>query len=49
LGDVLSKIKGGYCFNWKGQKLIWPNGGRVPNVVFGFNPLPENLLKSLAI
>lgn len=44
LGAMISKISGGYALDWAGHEIIWPNGGRIPQIMFGFNPLPEKVL-----
>ncbi|MFH0740163.1 MAG: inositol monophosphatase family protein [bacterium] len=44
LGAMISKISGGYALDWAGHEIIWPNGGRIPHIMFGFKPLPEKAL-----
>jgi fructose-1,6-bisphosphatase/inositol monophosphatase family enzyme len=47
LGAMISKITGGYARDWLGNKITWPNGGRVPRVLFGFENISEEVLSTL--
>ena len=47
MGAIISKINNGYACDWAGNKLVWPSKGRIPQVMFGFDPLPKNLLECL--
>lgn len=47
LGGLLETIPGGYAVDWEGNTIVWPNGGRIPHVIFGFGTLQENFLKCL--
>ena len=47
LGAMISKMAGGYAYSWLGQPIVWPAGGRIPNVLFGFNPIPKDILLCL--
>lgn len=47
IGAIISKLAGGYACDWQGRKVIWPNGGRIPRIIFGFNHLPEKVLSCL--
>lgn len=49
LGAMVSKIAGGYACDWVGNKITWPNGGRIPQIMFGFNPIPEKALSCLKV
>ncbi len=44
LGAIIEKVKGGYAMDWKGNNLVWPDGGRVPTSIFGFENPPDDLL-----
>jgi|GEM_PF-418710 len=44
LGAMIETIPGGYAMDFKGNKIIWPDGGRIPEVVFGFGTLPEEVI-----
>jgi len=43
LGAIIEKM-GGYALDWNGNKLIWPDGGRTPRVIFGFGQPSKELL-----
>jgi fructose-1,6-bisphosphatase/inositol monophosphatase family enzyme len=47
LGAMISKVPRGYACDWLGNKITWPNGGRIPRVLFGFENIPEEVLSSL--
>lgn len=47
LGAMISKISGGYALDFLGNRIVWPNGGRISGIMFGFNSLPEKLLTIL--
>ncbi|MDO8657898.1 MAG: inositol monophosphatase family protein [Candidatus Levybacteria bacterium] len=47
LGAIIEHMPGGYATDWKGNKLIWQNGGRVKNAIFGFNNAPKVILNCL--
>lgn len=49
LGAILANIPGGYAIDWKGNPLIWPAGGRIPGVVFGFDSCPQDILDCLKV
>jgi len=49
LGAIITAFPGSYMCDWKGNKISWPNGGRIPQVIFGFGTLPKKVLKSLKI
>jgi fructose-1,6-bisphosphatase/inositol monophosphatase family enzyme len=36
LGAVIEHMPGGYATDFSGNKLKWPDGGRIPEAVFGF-------------
>lgn len=47
IGAMISKMSGGFACDWLGNKIIWPNGGRVPRIMFGFRPISEKVLSCL--
>ncbi len=49
LGAMISKMDGGYALDFLGNKIVWPNGGRVDQVMFGFNPISEKIISCLKI
>ncbi|MDO8524070.1 MAG: hypothetical protein Q7R99_00390 [bacterium] len=49
IGAMISKISGGYACDFFGNKIIWPNGGRVSQIMFGFNPLSQKVLACLKV
>lgn len=36
-GAFIQNLPGGYMTDWEGNDVVWPNGGRIPQVIFGFN------------
>jgi fructose-1,6-bisphosphatase/inositol monophosphatase family enzyme len=45
LGAMIAAMDSGYAYDFSGVPLIWPERGRIPNVVFGFGaPMREELL-----
>lgn len=49
IGAMISKISGGYALDFLGNKIIWPNGGRVSQIIFGFNPISQKVLACLKV
>lgn len=47
LGAIVSNVNDGYVLDWQGDPLVWPESGRVPEVVFGVGRTPERLLECL--
>jgi len=47
LGAMINKIFGGYAGDWLGNKIVWPNGGRVPRIMFGFGHPSEKVMLCL--
>lgn len=47
IGAIIEHIPGGYAIDWEGKKLIWTNGGRLKNAIFGFNTPPKEILSCL--
>jgi len=47
LGTMISKMAGGYACDWQGDPIIWPSGGRIPRIVFGFNPKSLDMFSCL--
>src|SRR3989344_1452293 len=43
LGAIIAAMPSGYAVDFKGNKVVWPNGGRVPEIAFGFGELPEEI------
>lgn len=48
LGAMISKIAGGYACDWQEKPIVWPNGGRISRIAFGFHPKPSELFFCLA-
>lgn len=46
LGPIIQSA-GGYTVDWNGKPLIWPFGGRLPRVMFGFGKIPKEILRCL--
>ena len=42
IGAIIEHMPGGYAIDWNGKKLIWENGGRLKNAIFGFNDTPKD-------
>jgi fructose-1,6-bisphosphatase/inositol monophosphatase family enzyme len=36
-GAFIQNLPGGYMTDWEGEKIPWPNGGRIQRVKFGFS------------
>ena len=47
LGAIIAAIPGGYAVDFKGDKVHWPDGGRVQEVAFGFGELPVEIKECL--
>jgi fructose-1,6-bisphosphatase/inositol monophosphatase family enzyme len=47
LGALIEKTEQGFKVDWAGEPISWPNGGRIPQVVFGTGSLAQELFKSL--
>lgn len=47
LGALIEKMANGFAIDSLGKKLIWPNGGRIPFVAFGFYKESLNFLECL--
>lgn len=43
IGAMIETIPGGYAVDFKGNKIVWPDGGRIPEVAFGFGELPADI------
>lgn len=43
LGAIIAAMPGGYAVDFKGKKIVWPDGGRVPEIAFGFGTLPPEI------
>ncbi len=42
-GAFIQNLSRGYMTDWEGNDINWPDGGRIPQVIFGFgNKLPTN-------
>ena len=48
LGAFIQNFPNGYMIDWKGTRLTWPAGGRIPNVIFGLGDLQEKIIKCLS-
>jgi fructose-1,6-bisphosphatase/inositol monophosphatase family enzyme len=46
LGGVL-EASGGYAFDWEGNELVWPQGGRVARAVFGGGKVDQKIIECL--
>lgn len=47
LGAIIEKIDSGYAVDWEGNKLKWPNGGRIDKVIFGFGNPEKEIIECL--
>lgn len=47
LGAIIEHLKDGYAINWSGNKLIWPESGRIPTVIFGVGSEKNNIINSI--
>ena len=47
IGAMIETLPGGYAVDFKGNKITWPDGGRIPEVVFGFEEFPEEIKVAL--
>lgn len=43
LGSMIESLADGYAVNFAGKAMRWPNGGRIPEALFGFGTLPEEM------
>ncbi len=43
IGAMIETMQGGYAVDFSGNKITWPDGGRIPEVVFGFREFPEEI------
>lgn len=49
LGAILERVSGGYATDFTGGKLVWPDGGRIPEVIFGFGTPAQEVRDGLGI
>jgi fructose-1,6-bisphosphatase/inositol monophosphatase family enzyme len=47
IGAMLSNMPNGFAVDFSGNTIQWPNGGRIPEVAFGFGRLSETIKKCL--
>ncbi len=47
LGAIIAAAPNGYGVDWKGQKLVWPDGGRVHRAMFGTGQPSKEILDCL--
>jgi fructose-1,6-bisphosphatase/inositol monophosphatase family enzyme len=47
IGAMIEAVPGGYALDFSGNKITWPDGGRIPEVVFGFGMLPEGIKSAM--
>lgn len=47
LGASIAAMPGGYAVDFKGNKVVWPDGGRISEIVFGFGTLPAEIRECL--
>ncbi len=47
LGALIENLENGWKVDWEGNKITWPNGGRIPRVIFGTGALPREIFESL--
>jgi fructose-1,6-bisphosphatase/inositol monophosphatase family enzyme len=47
IGAMIEAMPGGYVTDFKGRKVKWPDGGRIPEAAFGFGKLPAKVTLSL--
>lgn len=48
LGAIISQTQNGYALSWNGEKFVWPQAGRIQNVVFGIGDLPQEIQTNLS-
>lgn len=47
LGGIIENLPGGYKMDWEGKSIMWPDGGRIPRIAFGFGSPIEKLINCL--
>jgi fructose-1,6-bisphosphatase/inositol monophosphatase family enzyme len=47
LGALMKPFSENYLTDWQGNKIDWPNGGRIQRAIFGLNKLPQSVLDCL--
>lgn len=47
LGAMIERMPSGYAVDFSGDQITWPDGGRIPEVIFGFGALPDAIKKCL--
>lgn len=47
LGSMIDKFPDGHMFDWNGNKIIWPQKGRIPQVFFCLGSVSNELLSCL--
>lgn len=47
IGAVLQAAENGYAINLTGRQLIWPQGGKIKEVIFGGGEIPNKLIAAL--
>lgn len=47
IGAMIETLPGGYAVDFAGNKIQWPDGGRIPEVVFGFGEFSHDMKESL--
>lgn len=47
LGAIISKIPNGRALDWQGNITVWPSGGRIPKILFGFGDTPNKIIGCL--
>ena len=47
LGALIESFSDGRMTDWEGKKISWPNGGRIPYVIFAAKSISSEIVKSL--
>jgi hypothetical protein len=48
IGAMIETMSRGHAVDFSGNKIAWPDGGRIPNVAFGFEDLPNKVQQVLS-
>lgn len=48
LGALVKSLPDGFMVNWQSKAIPWPNGGRIPRVIFGVGQLTSEIFNCLA-
>ncbi len=47
LGALINGLSAGFMMDWQGKNILWPDGGRIPRVIFGVGNLSSEVIKCL--